>query len=102
MRKLRKSFIVDVRMGFKYASGITFTAEEDYRMSIFVLYSQRQLMLYRSNFSAFNAFIAYCFSYIISDFQLFRKENVIMPIKHAKFSLLSLPFLMTKIFSLNV
>ena len=41
-----KSFIVDVRMGSKYVSGITFTVEKVYRMSIFVLYSQRQLMLY--------------------------------------------------------
>ena len=36
----------------------------------------------------YNAFIAYCFSFNISHFQLFRKENVIMSIKHAKFSLL--------------
>ena len=43
LRKLRKSLAEDVRMGSKYASGITFTGEKVYRMSIFVLYSQRQL-----------------------------------------------------------
>ena len=30
-------------MGSKYASGITFKVEKVYRMSIFVLHSQRQL-----------------------------------------------------------
>ena len=43
LRKLQKSFIVDVPMGSKYASGLTFIVEKVYRMSIFVLYSQRQL-----------------------------------------------------------
>ena len=42
MRKLQKRLIVDVRMGSNYTSGITSTAEKISRMSIFVLYSQRQ------------------------------------------------------------
>ena len=36
LRKSQKSFIVDIRLGFKYASGISFTVEKIYRMSIFV------------------------------------------------------------------
>ena len=36
----------------------------------------------------YNVLIGYCFSYNISQFQLFRKGNVIMLVKHAKFSLL--------------
>ena len=35
-RKLQKSFVVDVPLGPKYASGISFTVEKVYRMSIFV------------------------------------------------------------------
>ena len=35
LRKSRKSFIVDARLGSKYPSGIGFTVEEVYRMSIF-------------------------------------------------------------------
>ena len=35
-RKSQKSFAVDVRLGSKYASGIGFTVEKAYRMSIFI------------------------------------------------------------------
>ena len=38
-----RSFIVDVPMGSKFTSGITFTVEKVYKISIFVLYSQCQL-----------------------------------------------------------
>ena len=36
LRKLQESFIVDVRLGSKYASGIDFTVEKVCRMSIFI------------------------------------------------------------------
>ena len=39
----KKNFIVDVRLGFKHASDISFT--EVYRMPIYVKYSQSQLCL---------------------------------------------------------
>ena len=32
----KKNFILDVRLGSKYASGISFTVEKVYRMSVFV------------------------------------------------------------------
>ena len=35
-RKSQESFIVDVRLGFKYTSDIGFTVEKVYRMSIFI------------------------------------------------------------------
>ena len=34
----------------------------------------------------YSVIVAYCFSYNISHFQLFRKENVLMALKHAKFA----------------
>ena len=34
----RKSFFVDVRLGAKFASGISSTGEKVYRMSIFIEY----------------------------------------------------------------
>ena len=33
------------------------------------------------------SFIQFCFSYNFSNFQLFRKESVVMAVKHAKFTL---------------
>ena len=36
LQKSQETFIVDVRLGSKYASGIGFTVENVYRMSIFV------------------------------------------------------------------
>ena len=36
LQKTQKSFILDVRLGSKYASGIGFTVEKVYRMPIFV------------------------------------------------------------------
>ena len=35
-QKSQESFIVDVRLGSKYGSGIAFTVEKVYRMSIFI------------------------------------------------------------------
>ena len=43
LRKSQKSFIVDVRLGSKYASGISFIVEKVCRMSILVLHSHSQL-----------------------------------------------------------
>ena len=40
MRKPKKRFIVDVRLGSKYVSGISFTVEKVHRMSILVLQSK--------------------------------------------------------------
>ena len=39
----KKNFIVDVRLGSKYASCIGFTVEKVYRMSIFTWYGQSRL-----------------------------------------------------------
>ena len=36
LQESQDSFIVDVRLGSKYASGIGFTTEKVYRMSIFI------------------------------------------------------------------
>ena len=36
LRKSQESFIVDVRLGSKYASGIGFTVEKDHTMSIII------------------------------------------------------------------
>ena len=43
LRKSQKNFIVNVRLGSKYASGISFLVEKVCRMSILNLYSQSQL-----------------------------------------------------------
>ena len=43
LRKSQKNFNVHVRLGSKYASGISFIVEKVFRMSILVLYSQCQL-----------------------------------------------------------
>ena len=43
--KSQKSFIVDIWLGFKCASGVSFTVEKVYRTSIFVWHSQSQLCL---------------------------------------------------------
>ena len=43
LRKSQKSFIIDVRLGSKYTSGISFIVEKVCRMSTLVLYSQSQL-----------------------------------------------------------
>ena len=40
LQKLQESFIVDIRLGSKCASGIGFTVEKVYRMSIFIWYGQ--------------------------------------------------------------
>ena len=42
LRKLQKNFVADVRLDSKYASGIGFTVENLYRMSIFIWYSQNR------------------------------------------------------------
>ena len=42
LRKLQKCLIADVRIGSNYTSSITFEVEKVSRMSIFVLYSERQ------------------------------------------------------------
>ena len=34
--KIPKIFVADVRMGSKYASGVGFTVEKVYRMSVFI------------------------------------------------------------------
>ena len=36
LKILQKDFIIDVQMGSKYVSGITFTVEKVYRMSIVI------------------------------------------------------------------
>ena len=38
--KSQKSFIVDVRLGSKFASGISSTVEKVYRMSVFIEYKK--------------------------------------------------------------
>ena len=44
LRKLQKDFIVDVWLGLnRYGSGIGFSVEKVYRMSIFIWYSQSWL-----------------------------------------------------------
>ena len=43
LEESQESFIVDVRLGSKYASGIGFTVEKLYRMSIFIWYGQSRL-----------------------------------------------------------
>ena len=101
--KLRKSFIVDVQMGSKYASGITFTAETVYGMSILFLHSQRQLMLYCKLLTILahlmlSLHIVFFISFLT--FQLFRTEIAIMSIKHAKFSLLYCHFWWQRFFLL--
>ena len=35
LRKSQKTFIVDVLLGSKYASGVSFTVEKVYRVSLF-------------------------------------------------------------------
>ena len=43
LQKSQESFIVDVQLGSKYASGIGFTVEKVYRMLIFTWYGQSRL-----------------------------------------------------------
>ena len=43
LQKSQESFIVDVWLGSKYASLVGFTAEEVYRMPIFMWYGQSRL-----------------------------------------------------------
>ena len=43
LQKSLESFIVDVQLGSKYASGICFTVEKVYRMLIFIWYGQSRL-----------------------------------------------------------
>ena len=43
LQKSQESFIVDVWLGSKYASLVGFTAEEVYRMPIFIWYGQSRL-----------------------------------------------------------
>ena len=40
LRKSKRNFTIDVRLGSKYASGISFIVEKVCRMSILALYSQ--------------------------------------------------------------
>ena len=50
LQNLQESFIVDVRLGSKYASGIGFTIKKLYRMSIFIWYGQSQESACLSNY----------------------------------------------------
>ena len=43
LQKPQKKNIIDVRLGFKYASGLGFTVERVYRMQIVIWYSQSRL-----------------------------------------------------------
>ena len=43
LQKSQESFIVDVRLGSKYASSLTLTVEKVYRMLIFIWYVQSRL-----------------------------------------------------------
>ena len=43
LEESQEGFIVDVWLGSKYASGIGFTVEKIYRMSIFIWYGQSRL-----------------------------------------------------------
>ena len=43
LQKWQVSFIIDIRLGFKYTSRVGFTVEKVYRMSIFIWYGQSRL-----------------------------------------------------------